>query len=104
MLKQLINSIDLDINKIQASWPELKEQILTLKPSEQFPDTQRLKMFVSNFFEYFREYDILKDCSEDEYLAVLYYIVKSNEGHGQTIQGEELKMLIRILSRLRENF
>lgn len=102
MEKRLIKSIDLDPLKIQSEWSEIKDAILTTTLNDLFLDHSRLKIFVSNFFEYFKEYDVLKSCSEEEYQAVLYYIALSNKDHKQAIQGEELKMVIRIIAKLRE--
>lgn len=98
----MIKSIDLNPIKIQSEWSGLKDSILSTPLSEMFSDHGRLKIFVSNFFEYFKEYDVLKTCSEEEYQAVLYYIAMNNQDHGQAIQGEELKMIIRIISKLRD--
>ncbi len=102
MEKLTINSIDLNPLSIQSEWPGLKDVILSTPLNELFSDHSKLKVFVANFFEYFREYDVLKDCTKEEYQAILYYIALNNKEQGQTIKGEELKMVIRILSKLRE--
>ncbi|MEQ8517408.1 MAG: hypothetical protein RLN79_14490 [Cytophagales bacterium] len=100
--KLTIKSIDLNPLNIQSEWQGLKDVILSTPLKELFTDHLKLKVFVANFFEYFREYDVLKECSIEEYQAILYYIALNNKEHSQTIKGEELKMVIRILSKLRE--
>ena len=103
MDKSILNSIDLKPNEIQLQWDNLREWILDYSLPELFSDLTRLKVFTSNFFEYFNEYNILKSCTEDEYKAVLYYLAISNGEKGQKLQGEELKMVIRILSKIKNS-
>lgn len=102
MDKDILHRIDLDPQKINAEWKDLKASILNLSLPEVFTDMSRLKIFVENFYEYFREYDMLKECTIDEYKAVLYYFAKSNEENAGSLRGTELNIIIRILSRIRE--
>jgi hypothetical protein len=101
--KETLHRINLDPQQVSANWNELKAWILELPLPEVFTDMGRLKIFVENFLEYFREYDVLKDCTAEEYQAVLYYFAKTSDENSGSLRGTELNLIIRTLSKIRES-
>jgi hypothetical protein len=96
----ILKSIELNPNHLILHWKELKKWILESELPLEFQDHSILKVFVQNFMEYYNEYEVLKECSKEEYSAVLYYFAKKNEESDQAPKGQELLLILRLLSKI----
>lgn len=94
--------ISLDPKSIQDEniWHMLKNWISLFELPEMFRDHSRLKIFYQNFLEYYEEYSKIKDCTKEEYLSIIYFLVKSQDDNYKSLHGKELRLLINTLHKV----
>lgn len=84
---------------LTSAWEEILRYCLACRQESYEGKAERLKMLYTNFCEFFEEYGQLRQSTEEELLAVLYYLGKKYEDDKMPPTGNDLKFIHLLLNK-----
>lgn len=101
---KVINQPLVDLSMVPgltSSWEDILRYCLACRQEAYEGHAERLKMLYTNFCEFFEEYGQLRQCTQEELLAVLYYLGKKYEDDKMPPTGKDLKFIHLLLNKRR---